>query len=167
MTIVYQSETGFTEEYAKDFAEKSALPCLSLAEAQKSLSPKEEIFFFSWIMAGKLVDFDKAKKKFSPVAVCGVGVRPDVENVQNAIAKAVALPTEQVFYLQGGFAPTKLSGVKKFAVLKVLKIVSKKIEKQENMSAEEETFLKVVTEGGSFVDKTKIAPLLHFLESRK
>lgn len=50
--VVYTTNTGSTERYAKLLAHETALPAYSLAEAKKKLFPGAEVIYLGWIMAG-------------------------------------------------------------------------------------------------------------------
>ena len=50
--IVYTSNTGFTEKYAKLLGGKLFLPVYSLEEAKGKLAAGAEIIYLGWLMAG-------------------------------------------------------------------------------------------------------------------
>ena len=50
--IIYTTNTGSAERYAKLLAEKTGLPAYSLAEAKKAVPNGAEIIYLGWIMAG-------------------------------------------------------------------------------------------------------------------
>lgn len=51
--VIYNSQTGFTERYAKWIAEAAGARCLSLSEAKKrNLEKYDAIVFGSWACAG-------------------------------------------------------------------------------------------------------------------
>ena len=49
--IVYTTNAGSTEQYAKLLAQETGLPVYSLAEAKRTLSSGTEIVYLGWIMA--------------------------------------------------------------------------------------------------------------------
>ena len=52
--IIYTTNTGSTEHYAKLLAQKTGLPVYSLAEAKKRVFAGTEIIYLGWIMAGSV-----------------------------------------------------------------------------------------------------------------
>ena len=53
--IIYTTNTGSTEHYAKLLAQKTGLPVYSLAEAKKRVFAGAEVIYLGWIMAGSAV----------------------------------------------------------------------------------------------------------------
>ena len=52
--IIYTTNTGSTERYAKLLAQKTGLPVYSLAEAKKRVFAGAEVIYLGWIMAGSV-----------------------------------------------------------------------------------------------------------------
>lgn len=52
--IIYTTNTGSTEHYAKLLAQKTGLPVYSLAEAKKRVFAGAEVIYLGWIMAGSV-----------------------------------------------------------------------------------------------------------------
>ena len=71
--IVYTSNTGYTQQYAKLLGEKTGLPVYSLDEAMEKLARGNAVIYFGWLMAGKVQGYAKASKCYHVTAVCGVG----------------------------------------------------------------------------------------------
>lgn len=165
MTIVYTSETGYTANYAKHLAKHCNLPLLPLAEAQEKLEAKSPIIYLGWIMAGKVVGLKEARKKFTIKAVCGVGIRPDVDNMTKTIRRMRGVPKEGGFYCQGGYAPDKLSPNKRKSLTMVLGILGKKIRSKNSITSEEKKLLQVFDKGGSFVDKNQLVHLINYIKT--
>lgn len=74
MVIVYQSNTGFSQQYAQMLGQAEKLKVFSLDEAKGNVSSQEEVFFFGGLTAGHINGLDRARKSFHVVAVCGVGM---------------------------------------------------------------------------------------------
>lgn len=163
ITIVYTSETGFTEQYATLLGEKLKLSVKRLDTALETMGDNERIFYLGWLMAGKIKELDKAKKKFRLMGACGVGIRPDVDNMVNSLTKSLKMPLGSVFYLPGGYAPDTLNKSYKRPLTLVLGFLSKKIKKQKEKTPEEEHLLEVMTQGGSLVDESLLRPLEVFI----
>ena len=58
--IIYTTNTGSTERYAKLLAHETALPVYSLKEANKKLFSGAEVIYLGWIMAGSVKGYTAA-----------------------------------------------------------------------------------------------------------
>ncbi len=149
--IVYTSNTGYTEKYAKLLGEQLGLPAFS-AEQADSLPEGTEVLYLGWLMAGVVKGYKKAAQRFSVAAVCGVGMGP-AGSQDSDVRKNNAIPQEvPVFTLQGGFDRTKLHGIYRFMMGVMIKVVGSSLRKKENRTPEEDAMLEMVTNGGDFVD---------------
>ena len=149
--IVYTSNTGYTEKYAKLLGEQLGLPAFS-AEQADSLPEGTEILYLGWLMAGVVKGYKKAAQRFSVAAVCGVGMGP-AGSQDSDVRKNNAIPQKvPVFTLQGGFDRTKLHGIYRFMMGVMIKVMGSSLRKKENRTPEEDAMLEMVTNGGNFVD---------------
>ena len=149
--IVYTSNTGYTEKYAKLLGEQLELPAFS-AEQADSLPEGTEVLYLGWLMAGVVKGYKKAAQRFSVAAVCGVGMGP-AGSQDSDVRKNNAIPQEvPVFTLQGGFDRTKLHGIYRFMMGVMIKVMGSSLRKKENRTPEEDAMLEIVTNGGDFVD---------------
>lgn len=149
--IVYTSNTGYTEKYAKLLGEQLGLPAFS-AEQADSLPEGTEILYLGWLMAGMVKGYKKAAQRFSVAAVCGVGMGP-AGSQDSDVRKNNAIPQKvPVFTLQGGFDRTKLHGIYRFMMGVMIKVMGSSLRKKENRTPEEDAMLEMVTNGGDFVD---------------
>ena len=149
--IVYTSNTGYTEKYAKLLGEQLGLPIFS-AEQADSLPEGTEVLYLGWLMAGVVKGYKKAAQRFSVAAVCGVGMGP-AGSQDSDVRKNNAIPQEvPVFTLQGGFDRTKLHGIYRFMMGVMIKVMGSSLRKKENRAPEEDAMLEMVTNGGDFVD---------------
>lgn len=149
--IVYTSNTGYTEKYAKLLGEQLELPVFS-AEQADSLPEGTEVLYLGWLMAGVVKGYKKAAQRFSVAAVCGVGMGP-AGSQDSDVRKNNAIPQEvPVFTLQGGFDRTKLHGIYRFMMGVMIKVMGSSLRKKENRTPEEDAMLEMVTNGGDFVD---------------
>lgn len=71
--IVYTSNTGSTEKYAKMLSHQICVPSYSMEEAKTKVKPGAEIIYMGWIMAGKTKDIRKLQEN--------IGFRQSVESV--------------------------------------------------------------------------------------
>ena len=149
MVIVYQSNTGFTQQYAEMLAKAEKLKVFSFEEAQ--LDAETEVFYMGPLMAGRITGADKACKQFKVVGVCGVGMSPPGKDVLNTISKANAAIPVPMFYLQGGWAPKKVGFIKRRAVQMVTKSFREALQAKSKRTEYEQQNLDMLLKGGSFV----------------
>lgn len=149
--ILYTSNTGYTEKYAKILGEKTDLPVYSLKDAEKQLPQGRTILYLGWMMAGKIQGYDKAAKRYSVAAVCGVCMGATGGQIEDA-RKATKLPENlPIFTMQGGFDMKKLRGTYKMMMSVMAKTVGKKLENKTDRTAEEDQMLEMLFHGGDFV----------------
>lgn len=73
-TIIYTTNTGSAERYARLLSQETGLPACSLAEAKKKVPSGAEIIYLGWIMAGSVKGYADAAKRYQVRAVCAVGM---------------------------------------------------------------------------------------------
>lgn len=56
--IIYTTNTGSTERYAKLLSHETGLPAYSLTEAKKKVLAGAEIIYLGWMMAGSVKGYD-------------------------------------------------------------------------------------------------------------
>ena len=149
MVIVYQSNTGFTKQYAEMLAKAEKLRLFSVEEAQ--LDAETEVFYMGPLMAGRITGADKACKQFKVVGVCGVGMSPPGKDVLNTISKANAAIPVPMFYLQGGWAPKKVGFIKRRSVEMITKSYREALQAKSKRTEYEQQNLDMLLTGGSFV----------------
>ena len=149
MVIVYQSNTGFTQQYAEMLAKAEKLKLYSFEEAP--LDAETEVFYMGPLMAGRITGADKACKQYKVVGVCGVGMSPPGKDILNTISKANATITAPMFYLQGGWAPKKVGFIKRRAVQMVTKSFREALQAKSKRTEYEQQTLDMLLKGGSFV----------------
>ena len=149
MVIVYQSNTGFTQQYAEMLAKAEKLKLYSADEAQ--LDAETEVFYMGPLMAGRITGADKACKQYKVVGVCGVGMSPPGKDILHTISKANATITVPMFYLQGGWAPKKVGFIKRRAVQMVTKSFREALQAKSKRTEYEQQNLDMLLKGGSFV----------------
>ena len=73
MIIVYKSNTGYTEQYAKLLGDALDMPSYSLDNVPKC-HRGGEVIFLGWLFAGNIVGYKKAAKLYKVRCACGVGM---------------------------------------------------------------------------------------------
>lgn len=61
--IIYTTNTGSTERYARLLAQKTGRPAYSLAEAKKWVFAGAEVIYLGWIMAGSVKGYAEAAQQ--------------------------------------------------------------------------------------------------------
>ena len=149
MVIVYQSNTGFTKEYAEMLAKAEKLKVYALEQAE--LPQDTEVFYMGPLMAGHITGVDKAMKQYSVVGVCGVGMSPPGRDILSTLSKANFVPNAPIFYLQGGWAPKQVGWAKRQAVNMVTRSFRKALEEKKDRTRTEQANLDMLRKGGSMV----------------
>ena len=131
MVIVYRSNTGFTREYAEMLGRAEKIKVYSVTEAE---------------------GVDQAVKRYQVRGVCGVGLSPSGRQVLETISRANYVPNAPIFYLQGGWAPKKVSWLKRRMVGMATKSLRESLQdKGSRRTPEEQAQLDLLVKGGSRV----------------
>ena len=109
--MIYTTNTGSTEHYAKLLAQKTGLPAYSLAEAKKRVFAGTEIIYLGWIMVGSIKGYANVAKRYQVRAVCGVGMGQTGTQTDNTRKKSAISADIPLFTLQGNFNVKKLHGI--------------------------------------------------------
>ena len=67
--IIYTTNTGSAEQYAKILAQETGLPAYSMKEAQKKIRPGADVICLGWIMAGLVKGYAVAVKRYRVCAM--------------------------------------------------------------------------------------------------
>jgi len=161
MVIVYQSNTGFTKQYAEMLARAEKLKVYPMEEAQ--LPQDTEVFYMGPLMAGRVTGADKAIKQFTVIGVCGVGMSPPGRDILNTLSKANVIPNAPIFYLQGGWAPEKVGWFKRRAVNMVTKSLREKLLAKKDRTRTEQANLDMLLKGGSFVAYENLSTIRNWM----
>ena len=157
--IVYESNTGFTEKYAKLLSEETGLPAYPLKQAPAELKQNGDVFFMSWLCAGGLKRLKKARGRFCLAGVCAVGMAPPTEQMLSDTVERNHLGDVKTFYLQGGFDINKLRGLNRM----MMKTMEKSMAKKSERTQEEEETLDMLKNGMDRVDRKHLAPILAWM----
>ena len=158
VAIVYTSNTGNTEKYAQMLAEKIDLPVYSINEAKKDLPKRAEIIYLGWLMAGKIKDLSKARRRYKIKAVGAVGLGA-VGTLAESLRKSNHIcPCIKLFELQGGMDHAKLKGIYKTMIETLIKMLSKK----KNRTADEDVMLEMIRSGGDFTKEENLDAIVNW-----
>lgn len=119
------------------------------------------------LMAGHITGLDQAMKRYSVKGICGVGMSPPGEQVLSTMARTNYTNNLPVFYLQGGWAPKKVSWLKRRMVGMVTRSTRKALqEKGSRRTPEEEQALSFLVRGGSYVAYENLTLIQNWLRQQ-
>lgn len=159
MTIIYSTNAGSTERYAKMLSEKLSCTAINISKAG-DVDRDEEIIFMSWIMSGTLQDYPKAKEMFANIkAVCAVGMFSTEDKI--AEIKEKNQIEEELFFLQGAFDMKKLTGMYKMLMGMAMKMIKAKLKESDDPKAKE--LAEKFEEGIDFVNEENLGKVIEYL----
>ena len=144
--IIYTTNAGSTERYAKLLAHETGLPAYSLAEAAKTVPANAEIIYLGWIMAGSVKGYAAAAKRCKVRAVCGVGMG------------RTGTQTESV---------KKLHGVYRLMMGIMVKTAGKDLAAKKNHTPEEDDMLDMMLRNGERVSADNLRDLLDWYRAQR
>lgn len=165
MTIVYNSKTGHTRQYAEMLAKATKRKIFSLQEAQGALPEGEPVLFLGWLMAGHISGIDQAVRRWDVRCAVAVGMSPPAKDVLATISRANYVPNSPVFYLQGGWAPKKVGWFQRRAVNAVTRSTRKTLLSKSSRTEQEQAYLNMLLHGGSFVEYQNLRPIQEWMEA--
>ena len=147
--IVYHSETGSCERYARELSRALHLPCEPLH--RNHVRSDGKVIFVSWVMAGKVVNYPRAAKTLDIAAVVAVGMSPVTEKLTAASREANQIPSgTEFFLLQGGFNINKLKLPMKAAMTLMDKKIARDLtarQAQKPLTEQEKATLNMALKG--------------------
>ena len=159
--IVYTSNTGSTEQYAKLLGQETGLPVYSLTDAKQALKSDTRILYLGWIMADAIQGYADAAKRYRIPMVCAVGMEP--AGKEQTLREKNCIPQDAALYpLQGGYLPDRLRGVQKLMMRMITGSMAKTLAAKANRTPEEDDLLELIRHGGSRVSLEKLAAPLRW-----
>ena len=165
MTIVYNSKTGHTRQYAEMLAKATKHKVYSMQEALSALPEQAPVLFLGWLMAGHISGIDQAVRRWDVRCAAAVGMSPAGKDVLATISKANYVPNAPIFYLQGGWAPKKVGWFQRRAVNAVTRGTRKALMSKTNRTEQEQAYLNMLLRGGSFVEYQNLKPIQDWLDA--
>lgn len=162
--IIYRSNSGNTKMYAEILGSKLDVPVYDAKDASRHLKQGDEVIYLGWLCAGSISGFEKARKRYKIVAVCGVGMPRNDEEQNENLKKRHKLEDIPFFYLQGGFDITKLKGLSKLSMKMMKKVFVSNINKKERVTETDKEMLELFEQGRSCVKEENLDELIKFLE---
>lgn len=155
--IVYVSNTGFTQKYARLLSEETGLPFYELTVAKKQLAEKSNIVFLGWIMGGKISGLKKASRRYNVRCIAGVGMDIPKNESSDYLKKKNHIKNIPTYYLQGGFNIRRLTGVYAF----MMKAMLRSLQTKTNKSKEDIAFEKTISHGFDNVNVKNLQLVLY------
>lgn len=160
--IVYTSNTGFTERYARMLGEKTGLPVLELAAACRELPKKTPVIYMGWIFASSVKGYGKAADRFKVEALIAVGMC-ETGTLLDEVRRVNELPAGfPVFTVQGGLDHGKLKGINKFMINTLVWFMSR----AKAPTPEDVLKLQLIKEGGDRVREENLDDFMKFYTER-
>lgn len=167
--VVYHSQTGFTERYARWIAEASGAHCMPLDAAKRAdLSGYDAIVYGGWAMAGTISKLGWFKKNIDRwpgktlIAFCVGGSPADSPDVMPALQRnftADQLARVSLFYLPGGFNYEKMGRVSKL----MMKVFISSLQKKKDKTPQEEVMVRMIASSYDISDRKTIEPIVALL----
>lgn len=158
-TVIYQTNTGSSKEYAELLSERLSLPVFPLAKCD-AVSKDEEIIFIGWVMAGDIQGLSQAREKFSNICcVCPVGLSVNEKTKEEIKAKNSV--TEPMFLLPGNFHIDRLTGMYKMMMSMMIKMLKGKL--KEKPEADSSKIMNAFETGVDQVSEDKLDEIIAFL----
>lgn len=158
--IVFTSNTGHTEQYARLLGSRIGLRVFPLREAEKSLNAGTPIVYLGWIHASHVKGYADAAKRFHVCAVCGVGLC-DTGTLLTEVRKATAIPAQTpLFTLQGGIDRSRLKGMNKI----MISMLTKGLASQKQRTAQEERMLTLLQTDANYVCAENLSGIQRWFE---
>lgn len=160
--IIYTTNTGSTERYAKLLSHETGLPAYSLVDAKKKVSSGAEVIYLGWIMASGIKGYADAAKRYNVCAACAVGMgqtgtQTDVVRKKNSIPARIPL-----FTLQGNFDVKKLHGAYRLMMDIMVKTAGKGLAGKPDRTPEEDDMLDMMLHGGERVRMENLDHVLNW-----
>ena len=165
MFIVYSSNAGHTEQYARLLSKQLDLPAYDLKDAPPALAGGD-VIYLGWLMAGVVVGYPKAARRYNVKCVVGVGMTPESDEQTASVAEKIQDKNVSVFYLQGGYDYQKLTGIYKLMMKLKSRDILSRFKDMSESEKEANAVYRMVTRGESVVSEERIAPVAAWYRER-
>lgn len=165
--IIYTTNTGSTERYAKLLAQKTGRTAYSLAEAKKQVFAGAEVIYLGWIMAGSVKGYAEAAKRYRVRAVCAVGMGQTGTQTDSVRKKSAISADIPLFTLQGNFDVKKLHGVYRLMMEIMVKTAGKALAKKKDRTPDEDDMLDMMRCGGERVKAENLSAVLDWYNTQQ
>lgn len=164
--IVYTSNTGNTEKYARMVSARTGLPVYSAKDAETALAQGASVLYMGWIRASVIVGYQEAAARYAIACVCAVGMGETGGQIRELRRKNRLGDNLPLFTLQGGLLFQKLRGMNAFMINFSRKKAAKILKAEKKRTEAQNAMLIMLTRGGSFVQEKHLAGLLDWLSAQ-
>lgn len=171
MIVVYHSNTGFSRKYAQWIGD--ALRCDAVEDKKLTTDQwnhADKVIYGGGMMAGKIQGFSKIRQRPEAarklIAVFAVGATPKeasalIEKIPQDNFTSEERDSIAFFYLEGGLNYEKMG----FLPRKMLKMMSRSLEKKHQRTAEEDEMLRIFESSHDRSNEGAIFPLVEYVKS--
>ena len=163
--IIYTTNTGSAEQYAKMLAEQTGLQAFSMEEAKSKVEAGSEIIYLGWIMAAQVKGCKAAAKKYKIRAICAVGMEKTGTRTEEIRGKTCVPAEIPLFTLQGNFNVKKLHGLYRIMMNMMVKMVTKQLGAKAERTQRENEMLEIMLHGGENVREENLKSILDYYKS--
>lgn len=174
--VIYTSQTGFTQKYARLLGERLSAEVITLDEAKKmpaeSFADAEAIIYGGWLMAGKITGAEWFTEKISTwrgkkLVLFGVGgspkESPDIDKVLETALTDEQRQYAKVFYCQGGICYEKM----KFFPRIILKMFTSMLRRRKDIADSDRAMAEMLTGSYDISGEEHIVPIVEYVGSSK
>ncbi|MBQ1628827.1 MAG: hypothetical protein IIT68_00005 [Treponema sp.] len=166
--VIYNSQTGFTKQYAEWISEAAGCECVSLKKIRKiKLADYDAIVFGSWCMAGTLMKLDWFKKQMPSLSAAGkklivfaVGATPaEAPEVAAEMKRMLSEEEKQMaklFYCPGGLNYDNMNWLSKT----MMKMLAKMLMSKKDATKKDIKKAEMILNSYDISDKKYIAPIV-------
>ena len=165
--IIYTTNTGSAERYAKLLAQETGLPAYSLADAKDAVPEGTEVIYLGWISAGAIKGYAKAAKRYHIRAVCAVGMGQTGTQTESVRKKASVPAAIPLFTLQGNFNVKRLHGAYRLMMEIMVKAAGKSLAAKKDRTPEEDDMLSMMLHGGERVRIENLSAVLDWYNAQQ
>lgn len=158
--ILYTTNAGSTERYARLLSQKTGLPAYSLDEARHAVPAGAAVLYLGWVMGSQVKGYARAAKAYDVRAVCAVGLSPTGTQVEVVREKTGIPAATPLFTLQGAFHLERLHGIYRLMMKLLRASAGKQLSSGKPMKPEEEALLRTMLSGGEFVCEESLKGVL-------
>lgn len=170
--ILYNTWTGFTEQYARLIARELGCSALSLKDAPADLSQYDTVVFGSRLHAESLDGWKKAQKLLArrganKLVLFATGAMPnEAEEQIQKVWEQNLTPEERKtiphFYFQAGLCYERMGGVDRA----MMKMASWAMTRKKAKTPEEEAFQNAIRQSYDISDPKYIRPLVDYIRGQ-
>ena len=160
--IVYTSETGFTQQYARMLSEETGLPTYSLDKVPVPCGGRE-IIYMGWLCAEGIAGYQRAASRYRVRAVCQVGISFPSEEGLNKTRKRYNIGSEiPVFALQGGLDVKKLHGAYRVMMRVWCRKTAAELGQKASLDEQQQFLYQAARSGASAVKRENLAEVIEW-----